>query len=90
LTLGVKATHVSQDGLFKPKGGTCAPCQPGDSSFWLTDAALSYRLPKRYGFVSAGATNLADRRFQYQETDFNNPTILPRKMAFARLTLAFP
>jgi hypothetical protein len=63
---------------------------PGDTSFWLTDVVLSYRLPKRYGFLSVGATNLSDRSFQYQETDFNNPTILPRKMAFARLTVAIP
>jgi outer membrane receptor protein involved in Fe transport len=90
ITLGVKATHVSQDGLFTPKGGTCSPCMPGDTSFWLTDVVLSYRFPKRYGFLSVGATNLSDRSFQYQETDFNNPTILPRKMAFARLTLAIP
>ncbi len=89
-TFGVKATHVSQEGLFQPKGGNCSPCQAGDSSFWLTDVVLSYRFPKRYGFFSVGATNLSDRSFQYQETDFNNPTILPRKMAFARLTLTLP
>jgi tetratricopeptide (TPR) repeat protein len=88
LTLGAKATYVSQDGEFQPKGGTC--CQPGDSSFWLVDAGLSYRLPKRYGFVGVGVTNLFDRGFQYQETDFNNPTILPSRTFFARLTLAFP
>ena len=87
-TLGAKATYVRQDGDFQPKGGAC--CQPGESSFWLTDLVLSYRLPQRYGFLSVGATNLTDRRFQYQETDFNNATILPRRMAFARLTLALP
>ena len=90
LTLGLKATHISQNGLFQPKGGGCSPCQSGSSSFWLTDLMLSYRLPQRYGFLSVGVTNLADRRFQYQETDFNNPTILPRRMAFVRLTLALP
>jgi tetratricopeptide (TPR) repeat protein len=90
LTLGAKATYVSQDGLFQPKGGSCNPCLPGNSSFWLTDLVLSYRLPNRYGFLSVGATNLSDRSFQYQETDFNNPTILPRRMVYARLTLALP
>jgi tetratricopeptide (TPR) repeat protein len=90
LTLGVKATHVSQDGLFQPKAGICSPCQSGSSSFWLTDVALSYRLPNRYGFFSVGATNLSDRKVQFQETDFNNPTVLPRRMAFVRLTLALP
>jgi outer membrane receptor protein involved in Fe transport len=87
LTLSLSAAYVKQDGEFQ-HGGNC--CEAGASSFWLTDVALVYRLPKRYGFFSVGATNLADRRFQYQETDFNNPTILPRRMAFVRLTLAFP
>ena len=90
LTLGLKTTYFSQDGLFLPKGGSCSPCTAGDSSFWLTDVVLSYRFPKRYGFFSVGVTNASDRQFQYQETDFNNPTILPRRMAFARLTLSLP
>jgi outer membrane receptor protein involved in Fe transport len=88
LTLGMQATYVDQDGEFQPKGGAC--CQPGSSNFWLVDAGLSYRLPKRYGFITVGARNLFDREFQYQETDFNNPTILPSRTVFARLTLAFP
>ena len=90
LTLGLKATHINQDGLFQAKGGGCAPCQRGSSSFWLADLMLNYRLPQRYGFISVGVTNLTNRSFLYQETDFNNPTILPRRMAFVRLTLALP
>jgi hypothetical protein len=53
------------------------------------DAGISYRLPQRYGFLTIGATNLFDRKFKYQEVDFNNPSIQPARTAFARLTLAF-
>jgi hypothetical protein len=44
---------------------------PGEPNFWVVDAALSYRLPKRYGFITVGATNLFDKHFRYQETDLS-------------------
>jgi hypothetical protein len=37
-----------------------------------------------------GATNLFNKDFEYFEVDFDNPTILPRRTIFARLTLAVP
>lgn len=84
----LKTTYFHQDGQFQRRGGIC--CQSGESDFWVVDTALSYRLPKRYGFFTVGATNLFDREFRYQETDFNNSTIQPSRTIFARLTLAFP
>jgi outer membrane receptor protein involved in Fe transport len=62
----------------------------GTSDFWLVDAGINYRLPKRYGLITVGVKNLGDRKFKYQETDFNNPDIQPRRMAFLRITLALP
>ncbi len=62
----------------------------GNDEFWTIDAAISYRLPKRYGFVSVGATNLFDQKFNFFEVDFDNPTIQPTRAAFARVTVAFP
>jgi tetratricopeptide (TPR) repeat protein len=88
LSLALKTTFVDQDGNFTPRNGAC--CLAGRSEFWLVDAGLSYRLPNRYGFVTVGATNLLDRKFKYQETDFNNPTIQPARAAFVRLTLQLP
>lgn len=83
----VKATYVHQDGEFQPSSG---PMVFKSSSFWLADATVSYRLPKRQGFLVFGATNLFDEEFSYQEIDFNNPTMQPRRMVFGRLTLTFP
>ena len=62
----------------------------GSDEFWTVDAAISYRLPKRYGVISVGATNLFDQEFNFFEVDFDNPTIQPTRTVFARVTLAFP
>ena len=74
--------------FYAVRGVEC--CVAGTSSFWIADAAISYRFPKRYGFFTIGATNLFDKKFLYQETDFNNITIQPTRTYFARVTLAFP
>jgi tetratricopeptide (TPR) repeat protein len=63
---------------------------PGDSKFWVVDAAVRYRLPKRYGFLVAGVNNLTDERSTYQATDPNNLTIRPGRMVYGRVVLAFP
>ncbi len=86
----VKGTYFYQDGKFEQ-----AP-PPGnfvndDDNFWLVDAAISYRLPKRYGFITLGAKNLLNEEdFNYEDTDVNNPAIQPDRTVFGRITLAFP
>ncbi len=80
---GVTTTYVNQDVEFI--GGTT-----GSSTFWVVDAALSYRLPNRYGFIAVGGTNLTDKHFNYYDTDVRNPTLQPSRMLFARITLALP
>jgi tetratricopeptide (TPR) repeat protein len=87
-SLSLRGMYVHQDGKFQPRGSAC--CMPGEDDFWIVDAALSYRLPKRYGFITVGATNLFDHEFKYQETDIRNPTIQPARAGFARITLALP
>ena len=62
----------------------------GSDHFWLLDAGLSYRLPKRYGLLTVGATNLTDKPFFFHDTDPNNALIQPSRMVFAKLTLALP
>ena len=84
----LQTTYYHQHGTLFPQGGESFFSDTSD--FWLVDAGLSYRLPKRYGFVTVGVKNLADKKFKYQETDFKNPNIQPSRMAFAQITLAFP
>ena len=57
---------------------------------WLLDLSLSYRLPKRYGFLSFGVTDLLDDDDSYQATDTRNPAFVPGRRIFGRVTLAFP
>jgi tetratricopeptide (TPR) repeat protein len=84
----LRGTYVNQDGKFQPRGSDC--CVSGNDDFWVVDAGISYRLPRRYGVLTIGVTNLFDEQFKYQETDLRNPTIQPARAVFGRLTLAFP
>ena len=82
------ATYFEQEGIF---GGlwTTDPIEEGEDEFWIVDVAVNYRLPKRQGFVTVGATNLFDEDFSYFETDLNNASIQPERMVFGKLTLAW-
>jgi hypothetical protein len=62
----------------------------GKDDFWLLDGAISYRLPKRYGFLTVGAKNMLNKHFEYFDTDPANPRIQPERFFFARVTLALP
>ena len=55
-----------------PDRSTSSTFVPGDRSFWVVDAALRYRLPKRYGFLVAGVNNLTDETSTYEATDPRN------------------
>jgi tetratricopeptide (TPR) repeat protein len=102
LSAALRATYFHQEGDFHRL--LTGVYESGEDAFWVADAALSYRLPKRYGFITVGATNLFDQHFRYQETDLalvagnqerpisltRNALILPARTFFAILTLAFP
>jgi len=90
LSAMVKATYYDQDGEFLLP---LADPLPGNfvsdkDQFWLVDAAISYRLPQRYGIITVGAKNLFDESFQYYDTDELNPAVRPARMFFARFTLS--
>lgn len=87
LSASLTPTYWNQDGTFVDFTDAV---RSGRDDFWTVDAALGYRLPKRYGFISVGATNLFDEEFKFFEIDVDNPTIQPVRTFFVRLTLAFP
>jgi outer membrane receptor protein involved in Fe transport len=37
-------------------------------SFWISDAILGYRFPKRHGLIKLQIKNLFDKEFRYQST----------------------
>jgi tetratricopeptide (TPR) repeat protein len=87
LNVFVTGTYVKQHGQFESiQGGI----KPGSDDFWLFDAGVNFRLPKRYGFITVGANNLFDKAFNFFEIDYKNPTILPSRSVYARATIAFP
>jgi len=89
LSVSVKETYVHQQGSFEHFS---APgiFEDGHDSFWLLDAAINYRLPKRYGLITLGVTNLTNEHFQFFDSDPLNPRIVPERFFFARVTLALP
>jgi hypothetical protein len=89
LSAFLTTTYFNQDGRF---GGITAvdPIRHGSDNFWTVDAAINYRLPKRYGFVTVGATNLFDEKFKFFDLDLNNTSIQPVRTFFGRVTLALP
>jgi ferric-dicitrate binding protein FerR (iron transport regulator) len=79
-------TYYDQEGRFVLIGGQR---RTGADTFWTVDLSLSYRLPKRLGFLSVGVTNLLDEHFNYFEIDTRNLTIVPVRRIYGRVTLAF-
>ncbi|MGD8312428.1 MAG: TonB-dependent receptor, partial [Gammaproteobacteria bacterium] len=68
----------------------------GDSRFFLVDAAVGYRLPKRRGVVSLGVSNLFDRDFDYLDDSYreHSPGVVtgpyyPDRIVMGRATLNF-
>ncbi|MGH8064370.1 MAG: TonB-dependent receptor domain-containing protein [Candidatus Entotheonellia bacterium] len=88
LSASLTGTYWNQDGEFVRILGRGV--QSGSDQFWTADAAINYRLPKRYGFITVGATNLFDQEFKFFDTDINNLRIQPTRTVFGRVTLAFP
>jgi tetratricopeptide (TPR) repeat protein len=89
LGASLQGTYVNQDGEFA-RQGTPLTFEDGDDKFWLVDAAIKYRFPKRYGFVTVGVTNLFDEDFEYFDPDRNNPRVQPDRFFFVSATLALP
>lgn len=89
LSAFLKGTYIDQKGKFE-RIDNIGTFTHGQDDFWLLDAAISYRLPKRYGFITVGAANLLDEEFQYFDTDRDNPRIQPGRYIFGTVTLAFP
>jgi hypothetical protein len=88
LSASVTTTYYNQDGTFERVTGGGGIFESGSDAFWLTDAAISYRLTNRYGFITIGAKNLFDEDFKYYDLDWKNPAIQPVRFFFGKITLA--
>ncbi|MCK4827996.1 TonB-dependent receptor, partial [bacterium] len=90
---GLKTTYIDQKANFK-----IYPSE--EDQFWVVDASIGYRLPKRWGLITIEAKNLFNESFNYQDTDTAsirsasstlplNPLISPERLILTRITLAF-
>ena len=93
--------YYHPSGLFLRLGATFVHQElafPGENddeeSFWVADAAVGYRLPKRYGLLSLETQNIFNQNFRFQSSF--DPDIEPRaslfepeRAVFARVSLWF-
>jgi len=89
LSASLTGTWVKQQGSFN-RQTALNTFENGDDDFLLFDAAIRYRLPKRYGFFTVGVSNLTDEDFEHFDTDRDNPRFQPDRYFFASFTLAVP
>ncbi len=82
----LRATYIDQDGEF---GNATDGFFPGDDEFWVIDASIDYRLPKRFGLITVGVRNLFNEEFKFLDTDLANRVIYPERFIFGKFTLAF-
>ncbi len=87
LSASLTGTYVDQQGSFE-RATAVGTFENGDDDFFLVDAAIRYRFPKRYGFFTVGVSNLTDEDFEHFDTDRDNPRIQPDRFFFASITLA--
>ena len=83
----LRATYVNQKGEFG-LGLADNQTEKDSDNFWIVDASLGYRLPKRYGIVSLGVLNLFDEEFNFQDTDPALPQIAPERTVLLRFTVS--
>jgi hypothetical protein len=89
---GIEATRVNQSGVFgeiTPVPGGFETIVHADSErFWVADAFASYKLPGRHGIIGISVHNLTNQSFRFQDTDPENPSIIPERFVSLRFTLA--
>lgn len=86
----LKPTWVWQNGKFlKDLYSSSSIYDDIDSSFFVLDALIGYRLPRRLGFISVEARNLFDRSFRFHEIDPFTPTFYPQRWIMGKVTIFF-
>ncbi len=90
---GVGTTYVDQRASYDPEANPSIAS--GSAHFFLLDATVGYRLPKRWGIVALEARNLMNQQFQFQDywfqtaTNNTDPRFLPERTWLARIVLNF-
>jgi hypothetical protein len=86
-TARMQISFIDQQGEFV--SGPPGVFASGHDDFVVVDAALGYRLPDRYGFIGVVGKNLFDEKFQFQDTDPGNPSVIPDRQFLVQGTFFF-
>ena len=85
---GLKATYVDQE-IDPVDIATNLPTPTLSDQFWVFDAYIGYRLPKRLGVITLEGKNIFDKGIKFQDTDPYNPRIYPQRFFLGKLTINF-
>ena len=80
-------TRLFQKGLFPALSATSAPPFSGEDRFWVVDASIGFRIPRRIGRFAVEMKNLFDEDFRFQDTDPANPTVRPGRLVVFSFTV---
>lgn len=82
----LQASYIEQEGDF---GFNPFGFKNDSDYFWIVDASISYRLPRRRGIFRLEIKNLLDEQFNFLDTDVANPKILPERQLIGSFTVSF-
>ena len=90
----LEATYIDQKTNFVTDNKTDDLLDTFKDNFWVVDTSIGYRLPKRYGQINVGVSNLFDENFHYQsaaiDTDLPQlPKYQPERTFFVSFNLSF-
>lgn len=88
LSTSLTGTYWNQSGTFQRV--VTGAVQSGSDDFWTVDAAINYRLPRRYGVLTVGAANLFNQKFKYYDVEAFNVRLQPNRTVFLKATFALP
>jgi outer membrane receptor for monomeric catechols len=77
------ATRIFQRGLFTANPTAVS----GEDRFWVVDASVGFRIPRRYGRFALEMKNLFDEKFSFQDTDPANPIVRPGRLVVFSFTV---
>lgn len=78
----LNAVYIDQVGTFPARTGSTQ----GEDKAWVADAAIGYRIPKRFGRFMFEIKNLFDTKFKIQDTDPAHPRMRPSRLAVLTFT----
>ncbi len=86
----LSATWVRQEVTRLPT----ATAAQGTDDFWVFDAAVGYRFPRRHGAIMLDVRNVFDRHFSYYDINFfgpdpRNPRFIPNLAVMLNAVLSF-